>query len=148
MVHGLKEILSGAQLTRVSKSLDWLTRQLVKGQFNYESDNKFIDFYSYWEKIRQTRLTSYPEVIGFLSSLRKTSVSLELKPGMCELKEVALKLRLWTQKPSRIMALISNPLDSAAEQQIQGLPSLKKALSYLRQAPATLLKAEGSIKTN
>merc|ERR1740124_1485494 len=142
--HDLKELLSGSPVKRYTKSFSGP----VNGEFKYESDNEFTDFYSYWEKIRQTRLTSYPAILPFLSSVRKSSVQLQINPAMCELKEVALKLRLWTQKPSRIMAIISKPLTSAVEQEIQSLPSLTKALSSLRQAPATILKAETSIMRN
>merc|ERR1740136_439985 len=140
----VKEILSGAPVKRYTKSFSGP----VNGEFKYESDNEFIDFYSYWEKIRQTRFTSYPEIVPFLSSVRKSSVKLEINPAMCELKEVALKLRLWTQKPSTFMEIISKPLDSTIEQEIHSLPSLTKALSFLRQAPATILKAETSIMRN
>merc|ERR1712055_234401 len=140
----LKELLSGAPVKTYTKSLSGP----FNGEFKYESDNEFIDFYSYWEKIRQTRLASYPEIVPFLSSVRKSSVRLEINPAQCEVKEVALKLRLWTQKPNRIMAIISKPLNNAVEQEIQSLPSLTKALSFLRQAPATILKAETSLKRN
>ena len=36
---------------------------------------------------------------------------------------------LGTQKPSTIMALVSNPIDAAVTQEIQQLPSLRKAFA-------------------
>jgi thioredoxin 1 len=138
----LKEIVSGEPLKRYSKQ----SNGLVYGEFKFESDNKFIDFYSYWEKIRQTNIAAYPEVIPFLSSVRKSSVTVILDPIKCEMKEVSLKLRLWAQKPSTLMAIVSKPIESSVIQEIQPLPSVRKAFSLLHNAPASLLKAEVAIK--
>jgi hypothetical protein len=55
---------------------------------------------------------------------------------------------LGAQKPSTLMAIISKPIESAVTQEIQQLPSLRKAFSLLTNSPASVLKAEASIKRN
>ena len=67
---------------------------LINGEFKFESDNEFVDFYSYWEKIKQHTPSSLPATLPFASSVRKSSTSLEINPSMSELKEVNLKLKL------------------------------------------------------
>ena len=44
------------------------------------------------------------------------------------------------------MKIISKPVESAIEQEIQSLPSLKKAHSLLSQAPTTIVKVEALMK--
>ena len=67
---------------------------LFNGQFIYESDNEFVDFYSYLEKIRQHSPLSLPVTLPFVSSIRKSSARLEINPAMCELKKATLKIKL------------------------------------------------------
>ena len=77
-------------ITQYTKQFDGL----LNGEFRYESDNEFIDFYSYWEKIRQNNLNSLPYTFPLMSSVRKSSARIALTPAMSELKEVALKIKL------------------------------------------------------
>ena len=67
---------------------------LVKGEFEFKSDNEFNDFYSYWEKIRQHSPLCLPATFPLVSSVRKSSFRLEVNPAISELKSVSLKLKL------------------------------------------------------
>merc|ERR1712061_69648 len=98
-VRDAKEILTGSPLKRFSKHYNGP----FNGQFNYESDNEFVDFYSYWEKIRQHSPCSLAHTLPLVSSVRKSSARMEINPAMSELKEVSLKLELFTQQPSALM---------------------------------------------
>ena len=75
---------------QLSKQFDGL----VKGEFKFESDNEFNDFYSYLEKIRQHSLLSLPPTLALVSSVRKSSLKLELNPALSELKAVNLNIKL------------------------------------------------------
>ena len=67
---------------------------LFNGQFIYESDNEFVDLYSYLEKIRQHSPLSLPMTLPFVSSVRKSSARLEINAAMSELKKATLKIKL------------------------------------------------------
>ena len=67
---------------------------LIDGKFTTETDNEFIDFYSYWEKIQQNNLPSLLTVAPLMSSVRMSSARLTINPSMSDLKEVTLKFRL------------------------------------------------------
>merc|ERR1711962_1304786 len=141
--HDLKEIVSGAPLKTVSKQF----HAPINAQFRLESDNEFVDFYSYWEKIRQNSPSSLPVTLPMVSSVRKSSFRIEFNPSLSELKEVSLKLRLYSKKASHLVKRISNPIDHVIKQEIQAIPSLKKVHELLTHgAPATIIKVEASIK--
>jgi len=137
----LKEIVTGIPLKTYTKQFTGL----INAKFQYESDNDFIDFYSYWQKIKQNTIHTLPYTLPLPSSVRKSSAKLLVKHSLWELKEVALKIRLWTQKPNALMKLISKPVEQSVEQEIQRIPSLNKAFSLLRQAPATIVKLEALV---
>jgi len=142
--HDLKTILSGEPLKRVTKRFSGPLR----GEFSYESDNKFIDLYSYWEKINQNSLDSIWTVYPLMSSVRFSTTKLTINPALCEMKEISLKLRLWTRQPNKVMGYISKPINQAVEQEVEskGPINLKKALNSLQGLPAIIMKLEVSLK--
>merc|ERR1719283_351092 len=137
-----KEILSGSPKKTFSKHFNGL----FNGQFIYESDNEFVDFYSYLEKIRQHSPLSLPMTLPFVSSVRKSSARLEINAAMSELKKATLKIKLFTQQPSELMNLISKPVEQTILQEIKSIPSLNTVHSMLPQSPVTIIKVEAAIK--
>merc|ERR1719334_766806 len=137
-----KEILSGSPIKTFSRHFNGL----FNGQFIYESDNEFVDFYSYLEKIRQHSPLSLPMTFPFVSSVRKSSARLEINAAMSELKKATLKIKLFTQQPSELMNLISKPVEQTILQEIKSIPSLNTVHSMLPQSPATIIKVEAAIK--
>merc|ERR1719370_2239392 len=137
-----RDILSGSPQKKFSKHFNGL----FNGQFTYESDNEFVDFYSYLEKIRQHSPLSLPVTLPFISSIRKSSARLEINPAMCGLKKATLKIKLFTQQPSMLMNLISKPVEQTILQEIESIPSLNTVHSMLPQSPATIIKVEAAIK--
>merc|ERR1719334_2213968 len=138
----VKEILSGSSLKKFSKSFSGL----ASGKFTYESDNEFVDFFSYWQKIRQHSPLSLPMTLPFVSSVRKSSVRLEIDTARSEFKKALLKVKLFTQQPSELMSLISNPVEPQILQEIKSIQALNTANSLLSQSPATIVKVEAAIK--
>ena len=67
---------------------------LINAEFQYESDNDYIDLYSYWQKIKQNTINTIPYTLPLPSSVRKSSAKLVIKPTLWELKQVALKIKL------------------------------------------------------
>ena len=67
---------------------------MINGEFSAESDNEFVDFYSYWEKIKQNNLPSLLSVAPLMSSVRMSSARLSINPMMSDLQEVGLKFHL------------------------------------------------------
>jgi hypothetical protein len=67
---------------------------------NAESDAKYVDLYSYWEKIKQHSPLSVFS-LGFLpSSVRKTSTKIVYNPVESETKELAIQFSLGKNKIS------------------------------------------------
>lgn len=66
----------------------------VKGNIQYLSDNRYVDFYSYLEKLQQHNVPSLLTVGHLVSSVKMASVKLAIQPSMCQLKEINLKLKL------------------------------------------------------
>jgi hypothetical protein len=140
----VKAILTGAPMKKVAKTFT----HYLNGEFRAETDNEFVDFYSYWEKIVQHDLISLLTVGPLMSSVRMSSAKLAINPSLSELKEIQLKINLYARKPNRVMKLITATWGQAQENEIatKGLVSLKKALSELQGAPLTLIKLEAFIK--
>merc|ERR1712061_860819 len=121
---------------------------LFNGEFRYESDNEFTDLYSYWEKIKQNSFSSFLTAAPIMSSVRKSSLKVTLNPAMAELKEVTLRIKLWTQNPSLIMQKISKQVDATIQQEAKKATAAKKALEAIPQdAPAAIVKVEAELKT-
>jgi hypothetical protein len=59
-----------------------------------ESDAKFVDLYSYWEKVKQHSPVSVLSLGLLPSSIRKTSVKIVYNPTESETKEFSLKFSL------------------------------------------------------
>jgi len=117
----------------------------INAQFNYESDNDFVDIYSYWKIIKQNTINSLPYTAILPSTVRKSSAKLQMTPSWWGIKEVGLKFKLWTQKPNSLGKFISKPVDPAVEQEIQSVGALKKAYELLHQSSATIIKVEASV---
>jgi len=133
----LKEIVTGQPLKTYNKQFTGL----INAQFNYVSDNDFIDFYSYWQKIQQNSVNSLPHMAVLPSSVRKSEAKLEINPTLWELKQVQLKIQLWSNfQSSALVKLISQRIDPAVKQEIQRIPSLKKAYDLIYLGPATIVK--------
>ena len=79
-----------------------VTKGWITGDFTAETDNKLVDFTSYWEKIRQHNIFSFLSTGLIPSSVRMSSVRIAINPKMSELKEAVLKLRLCKQTIKRI----------------------------------------------
>ena len=54
-----------------------------------ESDAKYVDLYSYWEKIRQHNPTSLIHTFALPSTLRMSSVKVVFNPQLSRTKEIS-----------------------------------------------------------
>lgn len=142
--HDLKSIRSGDRLKRVDQRL----ASYLSGQFKYESDNEFIDFDSYWEKIKENSLDSLMNVYSFMSSIRYSSARLSINPSHSEIKHAQIQLDIWARQPNMVMSKVSKPVDSAIEQEVitKSSNSLSNVISSLKTAPETIIKLQASIK--
>ena len=59
-----------------------------------ESDAKFVDLYSYWEKVKQHSLVSIFSLGQLPSSIRKMSTKIVYNPTESETKELSLNFSL------------------------------------------------------
>merc|ERR1712136_177933 len=91
----LKRIVSG--INRQPISMEIGESLGVSARIKYQSDAKFVDMFSYIQKIIQhTPLSVFPSGI-FPSSARMSSLSLEYFPAKSEAKEINLIVRLSTK---------------------------------------------------
>ena len=60
----------------------------------YRTDNEFVDFYSYWEKIMQNNFVSLPIAAPLMSTARMSSAKVTWNPSQSELKQLAIKFQL------------------------------------------------------
>merc|ERR1719300_1863484 len=91
----LKRIVSG--INRQPMSMEVGESLGVSARVKYQSDAKFVDMFSYIQKIIQhTPLSVFPSGI-FPSSARMSSLSLEYFPAKSEAKEINLIVRLSTK---------------------------------------------------
>ena len=81
-------------LILISFQLNKEFQGLVKGNVQIESDNTYIDMYSYWEKLRQHNVPSLLTLGPLVSSVKMSSFKLSIQPNMCQLNEVNLKFKL------------------------------------------------------
>merc|ERR1711962_276181 len=109
----LKKIVSGQPLKQFQKEF----QGFVKGNIQTVSDNRHVDFYSYWEKLRQHNVPSLLTVGHLVSSVKMASIKLNIQPSMCELKEVNLKLKLWARQTA--LDRIANPIGAQPMQEIK-----------------------------
>ena len=67
---------------------------LMEGNIQFESDNSYIDLYSYWEKLRQHNVPSLLTLGPLVSSVKMSSFKLSIQPSMCLMNEISLRLKL------------------------------------------------------
>jgi len=104
----------------------------LAGRITLESDAKFNDIFSYYEKIRQHSVSSFLN-IGFLpSSLRYAAAKLEYIPSRSEIKEVNVIVKLTS-------TLANNPLSAGPinEAEIKKYATIKEIISTLPKNPTT-----------
>merc|ERR1719402_127595 len=97
-------VTSSSQMKKISNGLmrEPMTLEIpqtlgLSGQLMYQSENKFTDLYSYITKIVQhSPLTIVPSAI-FPSSMKMSSVRIQLHPSASEAKELNLVIRLSTK---------------------------------------------------
>merc|ERR1719204_232355 len=112
----------------------------LSGQLMYQSENKFTDLYSYITKIIQhSPLTIVPAAI-FPSSMKMSSVRIQLHPSASEAKELNLVVRLSTK--GMIHSLSKKQITEA--QISSEFPQVKSVLSQLEKA--NVVEITGMIK--
>merc|ERR1712121_219110 len=97
-------VTSSSQMKKISNGLmrEPMTLEIpqtlgLSGQLMYQSENKFTDLYSYITKIVQhSPLTIVPAAI-FPSSMKMSSVRIQLHPSASEARELNLVVRLSTK---------------------------------------------------
>merc|ERR1719295_1186071 len=93
--HELKKIVSGINRQPVSMEIGQSLG--LSARVQYQTDAKFVDLYSYIQKIIQhTPLSIFPTGI-FPSSIRMSSPSFEYLPARSQVKELNLVVRLSTK---------------------------------------------------
>jgi hypothetical protein len=102
----LKTILSGEPLKEVKRNIGEPLE--LDAQFISESDNKYVDLYSYWQKIRQHNFVSLYNTLFLTSSLRMSSTKILFNPQLSKTKELSLSFSLC--KFDFIYILIKNVL--------------------------------------
>merc|ERR1712180_117486 len=112
----------------------------LSGQLMYQSENKFTDLYSYITKIVQhSPLTVVPAAV-FPSSMKMSSVRIQLHPSASEAKELNLVIRLSTK--GMIHSLSKKQITEA--QIGSEYPQIKSVLSKLEKA--NIVEITGMIK--
>merc|ERR1711962_1451207 len=140
-------VTSSSQMRKISKGLmrEPMTLEIpqtlgVSGQLMYQSENKFTDLYSYITKIVQhSPLTVVPSAI-FPSSMKMSSVRIQLHPSASEAKELNLVIRLSTK--GMIHSLSKKQITEA--QIGSEYPQIKSVLSQLEKA--NIVEITGMIK--
>jgi hypothetical protein len=88
----MKPILSGEPLKQVQRNIGEpleLDAQLIA-----ESDNKYVDLYSYWQNIREHNFVSLYNTMLMTSSLRMSSTKILFNPQQSKTKEISLSFSL------------------------------------------------------
>ena len=88
----MRTILSGAPLKQANYDIGRVID--MAGQVQYESDAKFVDLYSYIQKIKQQNIVSLLNTFYLPSTIRKTSARLVIKPQESRTKEITLTLSM------------------------------------------------------
>merc|ERR1711929_39605 len=140
-------VTSSSQMRKISNGLmrEPMTLEIpqtlgLSGQLMYQSENKFTDLYSYITKIVQhSPLTVVPAAI-FPSSMKMSSVRIQLHPSASEAKELNLVIRLSTK--GMIHSLSKKQITEA--QIGSEYPQVKSVLSQLEKA--NVIEITGMIK--
>merc|ERR1719327_2085500 len=140
-------VTSSSQMRKISNGLmrEPMTLEIpqtlgLSGQLMYQSENKFTDLYSYITKIIQhSPLTIVPAAI-FPSSMKMSSVRIQLHPSASEAKELNLVVRLSTK--GMIHSLSKKQITEA--QISSEFPQVKSVLSQLEKA--NVVEITGVIK--
>merc|ERR1712180_343986 len=140
-------VTSSSQMRKISNGLmrEPMTLEIpqtlgVSGQLMYQSENKFTDLYSYITKIVQhSPLTVVPAAV-FPSSIKMSSVRIQLHPSASEAKELNLVIRLSTK--GMIHSLSKKQITEA--QIGSEYPQIKSVLSQLEKA--NIVEITGMIK--
>merc|ERR1712240_619264 len=130
-------VTSSSQMRKISNGLmrEPMTLEIpqtlgLSGQLMYQSENKFTDLYSYITKIVQhSPLTIVPAAI-FPSSMKMSSVRIQLHPSASDAKELNLVVRLSTK--GMIHSLSKKQITEA--QISSQFPQVKSVLSQLEKA--------------
>jgi len=88
----LKVILSGEPLKTIKENIGQPLELDV--QIIGESDNKYVDLYSYWQKIRQHNLNSLVNSFFVPSTIRWSSGKIVFNPQQSKTKELSLTFSL------------------------------------------------------
>merc|ERR1719175_47205 len=140
-------VTSSSQMRKISNGLmrEPITLEIpqnlgLSGQLMYQSENKFTDLYSYITKIVQhSPLTVVPAAV-FPSSMKMSSVRIQLHPSASEAKELNLVIRLSTKG-----MIHSVSKKQITEAQIGSeYPQIKSVLSQLEKA--NIVEITGMIK--
>merc|ERR1719495_1664005 len=140
-------VTSSSQMRKISNGLmrEPMTLEIpqtlgLSGQLMYQSENKFTDLYSYITKIVQhSPLTVVPSAI-FPSSMKMSSVRIQLHASASEAKELNLVVRLSTK--GMIHSLSKKQITEA--QIGSEYPQIKSVLSQLEKA--NIVEITGMIK--
>merc|ERR1712111_78999 len=140
-------VTSSSQMRKISNGLmrEPMTLEIpqtlgLSGQLMYQSENKFTDLYSYITKIVQhSPLTVVPAAV-FPSSMKMSSVRIQLHPSASEAKELNLVVRLSTK--GMIHSLSKKQITEA--QIGSEYPQIKSVLSQLEKA--NIVEITGMIK--
>merc|ERR1719462_549158 len=140
-------VTSSSQMKKISNGLmrKPMTLEIpqtlgLSGQLMYQSENKFTDLYSYITKIVQhSPLTVVPAAV-FPSSMKMSSVRVQLHPSASEAKELNLVIRLSTK--GMIHSLSKKQITEA--QISSEFPQVKSVLSQLEKA--NVVEITGMIK--
>merc|ERR1719283_299998 len=140
-------VTSSSQMRKISNGLmrEPVTLEIpqtlgLSGQLMYQSENKFTDLYSYITKIVQhSPLTVVPAAI-FPSSVKMSSVRIQLHPSASEARELNLVVRLSTK--GMIHSLSKKQITEA--QIGSEYPQIKSVLSQLQKA--NIVEITGMIK--
>jgi len=116
----------------------------LAGRLMFESDAKFVDLYSYVEKIGQTSPISFLPVVVFPSSIRESSTKIMYQPSQSETKEFHMKMKLTTRNMPH-HPLSAGPIN-VEELENKGFSVIREVLSQLEgpSASATVIEFDAS----
>merc|ERR1719295_1968720 len=136
--HELKKIVSGINRQPVSMEIGQSLG--LSARVQYQTDAKFVDLYSYIQKIIQhTPLSIFPT--GILpSSIRMSSLSFEYLPASSQVKELNLVVRLSTKGMTHSLSHRAHPDTLISSEFTQ----VKSVLSQLEKA--NVLEITGMMK--
>merc|ERR1711988_1635953 len=140
-------VTSSSQMKKISNGLmrEPMTLEIpqtlgLSGQLMYQSENKFTDLYSYITKIVQHSPLAVVPAATFPSSMKMSSVRIQLHPSASEAKELNLVIRLSTK--GMIHSLSKKQITEA--QIGSEYPQIKSVLSQLEKA--NIVEITGMIK--